>query len=234
MPNPYFRFKQFTIRQDHSAMKVCTDSCILGAWTALRLKESKNILDIGTGTGLLALMLAQASDSFIDAIESDADSIIQARENILLSEWAARVRVLEGDVRHYPFLNEYDFMITNPPFYESGLRSPELKKNQAKHDMSLILEDLLPVISSSLKEDGYFSILLPFFRADYFENLVRTKGFYLQEKLTVSQTPAHAPFRSICLYSRRIPEKVLLNELTIRDAEGKYSGPFSDLMKDYY
>src|SRR5450631_830225 len=123
MPNSYFRFKQFVIQQDRSTMKVCTDSCVLGAWTALQLGQVKTILDIGTGTGLLALMLAQKSEGLIDAVESDPESAGQARENIGQSSWSDRIRVVEKDARDYLNETHYDFIITNPPFFESDLRS---------------------------------------------------------------------------------------------------------------
>ncbi len=202
MRNPYFRFKQFTVQQDRSAMKVCTDSCILGAWTALHLKKERAILDIGTGTGLLPLMLAQKNGSMIDAIESDPESATQAMENTRQSKWSDRIRVIHGDVLHHRPESLYDFIITNPPFFESDLRSPKEFKNRTKHDESLTLQEVVELIGQFLRPDGAFSILLPFHRTGYFENLALTHGFFLREKLIVRQTPAHAPFRSICLFTR--------------------------------
>ena len=229
-------------------MKVCTDSCILGAWTATRLKEEVKILDIGTGTGLLPLMLAQKSNGIIDAIESDPESAMQAGENIAESPWQNRIRIMEGDVRLFLFENKYDFIITNPPFYESDLRSPVAKKNKAKHDESLTLDQLLTIISLNLRAGGSFSILLPFHRTEYFEKSADERGFFLQEKLTIRQTPVHDPFRSILLMSNekspthspagfRLNEKypeILSGELIIQDRNGRYTTAFSELMKDYY
>ncbi|HCL83101.1 MAG TPA: tRNA methyltransferase, partial [Chitinophagaceae bacterium] len=129
MSNSFFRFKKFTIQQDRCAMKVCTDSCILGAWTAGRLQGAARVLDIGTGTGLLPLMLAQKTGATLDTIESDPEAVVQAGENIRQSPWAGRIRLLAGDVRTYPFTSFYDFIIANPPFFESDLRSPVDKKN---------------------------------------------------------------------------------------------------------
>jgi tRNA1Val (adenine37-N6)-methyltransferase len=234
MPNPFFRFKQFVIHQDRCVMKVCTDSCILGAWTALELKQSKNTLDIGTGSGLLSLMLAQKSDTFVDAIESDPEAASQARENIQLTSWCNRIRVLEADVRDYQAPAGYDFIITNPPFYESDLQSPESKKNQAKHAVRLSLGELITAISKNLKPDGAFSILLPYHREAYFEKLAADGGFFLLRKLTVQQTPLHAPFRSICLFGYRKPSAVASEILIIKAADGKYSEEFVKIMKDYY
>jgi tRNA1Val (adenine37-N6)-methyltransferase len=234
MPNTYFRFKQFIIHQDRTAMKVCTDSCILGAWTATQLKGAKSILDIGSGTGLLPLMLAQKSEARIDTIESDPDAATQAKENIQLSPWHDRIHLIAGDVRSHSFPGQYDFIITNPPFFASDLRSPVEKKNIAKHDQSLTLEELLEVIRSRLVPSGAFSILLPFHRSDYFEKLAGEYGFYLTEKLTVSQRPNHAPFRTLCLFCFHKPEILVLKELVIKDEQEKKSGSFSELLKDYY
>jgi tRNA1Val (adenine37-N6)-methyltransferase len=234
MPNPYFRFKQFVIHQDRCAMKVCTDSCILGAWTAQELNPIKSILDIGTGSALLSLMLAQKSDASIDAIESDPDAARQAAENINLTPWSNRIRVLEGDVRNYSAPAPYDFIITNPPFYESDLHSPENKKNKARHEVGLTLHQLMTAIVKNLKPDGAFSILLPHHRTNYFENLAMDNGFFLSKKLTVHQTPSHAPFRSICLFGYRKPLTPASEMLIIKKPDGKYSGEFIEIMKDYY
>lgn len=234
MPNSYFRFKQFTVQQDKSAMKVCTDSCILGAWSAKLLSGAKRILDIGSGTGLLSLMLAQKSEGRIDSIELDPESAAQALENIMASPWSVRICLVEGNVLHYPLPQDYDFIICNPPFFESDLRSPVEKKNKAKHNETLTLDELIVVLRNLLKITGTFSILLPWHRIDYFENLAMANGFFLWEKLTVRQTPAHQPFRSICLFGFQSPEGMNSKELIIKNENGKYTREFTELMDDYY
>jgi tRNA1Val (adenine37-N6)-methyltransferase len=234
MPNTYFRFKQFIIQQDKSAMKVCTDSCILGAWTAIHLNGAKKILDVGTGTGLLPLMLAQKSDSLIDSIELDHESAVQAFENISNSPWASRIHLHEGNVLNYPLPSDYDFIISNPPFFESDLRSPVEKKNKSKHDETLTLDELMIVLKKYLKPSGMFSVLLPFHRGGYFEKLAMDNGFFLLEKLTVRQTPSHQPFRNICLFGLQKKEAPGSEELVIKNETGKYSNEFSNLMSDYY
>ncbi len=215
-------------------MKVCTDSCILGAWTSGHIQQAEKILDIGTGTGLLALMLAQKSKATIDGIESDPGSFIQATENILQSPWANRIRIFDGDARHFTFPYKYDFIISNPPFYESDLQSPNQKKNKAKHEASLTLEELISVIRSCLLKTGHFSILLPCHRAVYFEKLAASNGFFLHEKLTIRQTPKHPPFRTICLYGQEKKEDLIADEFTIKNSEGKYCREFAELLEDYY
>jgi len=234
MPNSYFRFKEFTIQQDKSAMKVCTDSCIFGAWSAKHLNGIKRILDVGSGTGLLSLMLAQKSGSQIDSIELDSESAGQARENIMASPWSARISLLEGDVLHYPLTGDYDFIISNPPFFEYDLRSPQEKKNKAKHNETLTLDQLIVDIRSLLTPEGIFSILLPWHRTGYFETLATENGFFLREKLIVRQTATHQPFRSICLFGFQNPEKAVVKDLIIKNEKGKYTTECAALMSDYY
>jgi tRNA1Val (adenine37-N6)-methyltransferase len=234
MPNAYFRFKRFTIHQDRCSMKVCTDSCILGAWSALETGESKRILDIGTGTALLALMLAQKSPAQVDAIEWDPESSEQARENIQNSPWSERITLIQADARTFESADPYDFIISNPPFFESDLRSPDPKKNKAKHDDSLRLEELLEIIAKTLTPPGAFSILLPFQRTEYFENLARDKGFFPKKKLYVRQSPKHPFFRSLILFSSEKRIDVEPGRLNIRDESGENSQDFRELMKDYY
>lgn len=215
-------------------MKVCTDSCVLGAWTAKRLQGVNRILDIGSGTALLSLMLAQKSNSLVDAIESDSESATQALENITASPWHHRIRLLESDIRNYTLQGAYDFIITNPPFFESDLPSPVEKKNKAKHDESLTLGELIIAIRANLKTTGAFSILLPFHRSDYFEKLATANGFFLREKLLVRQTPRHDPFRCIYLFGFQIIETPVSMELIIKNEKGKYSAEFAELMGEYY
>lgn len=234
MPNTYFRFKEFIVHQDKAAMKVCTDACILGAWTAVRIKNKNKILDIGAGTGLLSLMLAQKSAAAIDAIELVGDSADQAKENISKSPWPAQIRLTEGDIRISSLDADYDFIISNPPFYESDLWSPEEKKNKAKHNQSLRLDELIIYINSHLSESGSFSVLLPFHRMKYFETLAKENGFFLQERLDIRQTPAHNHFRSIGLFNRQEATHVISDELTIKNEKGRNSIEFAELMRDYY
>jgi tRNA1Val (adenine37-N6)-methyltransferase len=123
MSNTYFQFKQFTIHQDQCAMKVCTDACILGAWFAAKIPEYCTVLDIGSGTGLLMMMLAQRTRSEIYGIEIDLSSYKQLKENISQNKWKERLKVFPGDARTYSFASKYDFIIVNPPFFENDLES---------------------------------------------------------------------------------------------------------------
>lgn len=215
-------------------MKVCTDSCIFGAWTADRLNGAAKVLDIGTGTGLLTLMLAQQNQALFDAIELDENAFDQAVNNIKASPWAETINTINADARDYRFNKKYDFIISNPPFFASDLRSPSPGINRARHDESLTLEELISLLPALLEPGGRFSILLPFHRTVYLEKLAAANGFFLQEKLLIRQTPAHEPFRSVLLFSGTEPGSVSMQELTIRDENGQETADLLSLLRDYY
>src|SRR6476620_3970566 len=139
MSNTYFRFRQFTVHQERTAMKVCTDACLFGAWVAseIRNEDLERVLDIGAGTGLLSLMIAQNSDAVIDAVEIDDHAYSQVVDNFSSSPWNDRLRVHHCSVQQFEPGCKYDLVISNPPFYEHSLRSPDSKKNMAMHSTHL-------------------------------------------------------------------------------------------------
>ena len=234
MPNDYFQFKEFTIYQDRCAMKVSTEACILGAWFAYQQIETKNTLDLGSGTGLLMLMLAQRWQGYFHGIEIESKAAGQLRENILQSKWAEKCTVIEGDVRNYASPVAYDFIISNPPFYEKQLSSYDPSVNLARHSSSLSLEELIRAIDSNLSIAGSFGILLPSKRALAFEKMAKARSFFLIQKLVVRQSPVHGEFRTILHMGRKKVDQPKTSSLLIRDIAGNYSDEFVQLMKAYY
>ncbi len=235
MPNPYFKFKQFTIHQDRCAMKVCTDACILGAWFADKTPAWSRVLDIGSGTGLLMLMLAQKHKGDITGIELDLQAFRQLQDNIGQSPWRQMLRVFPGDARSFSFGGKFDFIISNPPFYEGDLPAASAAANLARHSKELTLSELLTVIDANLSPEGSFGILLPYHRMAWFEEqALSVYGFSVREKLLVRQTPHHDFFRSILYFSRHRESFAPTTELTIQVGEGVYSEDFTELMRDYY
>lgn len=236
MSNTFFRFKQFTVHQQGAAMKVTTDACLFGAWVAQNLqKDSKtfsNLLDVGTGTGLLSLMLAQKIQATIDAVEIDEEAAAQALHNFNLSSWSDRLNLIEGDINTVP-LPHYDAIISNPPFYENELASPNAQRNQAHHSSSLKLQGLVHILQKSLKEDGFFYLLLPPKRQKELEAFLPTADLYLHQLVWVHQTPRHAPFRMMLKGGK---SKVTTTEKTIviKDENEAYTPAFVDLLKEYY
>ncbi len=234
MSNSYFQFRQFTVRQDQCAMKVCTDACILGAWFAGKIPAYSSILDIGSGTGLLTLMLAQKNKGEIHGIELNLSAFKQLRENVQGSPWKEKIKIFPGDVRSFVFSDKYDFIITNPPFYEGDLAASSVSDNLARHSTELTLATLMEIIDANLHPTGSFGILLPIHRVGYFEELAAGHHFYLQEKLLVSQTPHHEFFRGILHFSRHKANFVPEVELTIKNESGLYTPDFAELLRDYY
>lgn len=237
MSNSYFQFKQFIIHQDQCALKVGTDACLLGAFVANYLSKTPNnvnsILDIGSGSGLLMLMLAQKSNAQIDGIEIDKSSCEQAKENIENSPWKERLNLFNADVNTFSFPHKYDFIITNPPFFEGDLKSVSSKKNIAKHDAGLTLYQLLTIAEANLLPKGNLAILLPTHRANNFLYYASEKGFYPSFQLKIKQTPRHKAFRSIIVLSR-MQTVAVQEELVIKETEMAYSPGFVSLLKDYY
>lgn len=217
-------------------MKVCTDGCLFGAWISnlvgrWQMKDGR-ALDIGTGTGLLSLMLAQQTGLQIDAIEIDTDAAAQAFENFEASAWKERLQVIEGDARLVHLGRKYDLIISNPPFFDNDLKSPDIQRNLALHSMELSLPDLIAVIKKHLANNGRFAVLLPWHRKEEFEKIALGEGFYLEEAVAVKQTSKHPFFRVMFLFSAT-PVTATQQTITIREGD-QYSAAFTVLLKDYY
>ena len=215
-------------------MKVSTDSCILGAWFAGKLSHQNTVLDIGAGTGLQMLMMAQKNRAHIDGIELDQDAWQQAKENIESSAWKDRLTIYSGDIRTYPFDRKYQFIISNPPFYENDLESPSVKKNQTRHAATLNFQELLSAVERLLEPDGSFGLLLPYHRKNDLLEYANVHSFWPGHQLNIRQTPRHNFFRSVIWFSKTKPAKISNTELIILDEAGKYTDDFVNLMKDYY
>ncbi len=226
-----FQFKQFTIHQDQCAMKVSTDACILGAW--VDVAQAENILDIGSGTGLLSLMMAQRTNARIDAVELDLPAFEQAQGNIAESKWSDRIGVFHGKVQDFSPDTKYDYIVSNPPFYQNHLKSEKVQKNQAHHTETLSFEELLDSVLRLRTTSGKFAVLLPAYEAKVLESLAINKGLLPQKKLTVRHREGAKILRVIVEYGSE-PEILENTELLIKDAQEQYTGQFSALLKEYY
>ncbi|CAN5166974.1 tRNA1(Val) (adenine(37)-N6)-methyltransferase [soil metagenome] len=215
-------------------MKVCTDSCLFGAWIADKFESkdltAKRILDIGCGTGLLSLMVAQKTEAAIDAVEVEDAAYNEAKENVAASPWHSQIKVIHDDIKDFG-KKKYDLIICNPPFYEHDLKSPESTINIARHNDELTLTQLHDVTDRLLSAKGSFFVLLPYSRLQYFEE-VFCEDLFIKEMLLVRQTEKHKFFRAI-LQLQRTEIAGTLNEMTIKNAS-EYSGAFKNLLKDYY
>lgn len=236
MANSFFHFKHFSIHQDRCAMKVTTDACLFGAWiahTLPRTTSSIDVLDIGTGTGLLSLMLAQKQPALrIDALEIDSDAAQQARENITASPWPNQIQVVQQDVQGYRE-KQYDLIISNPPFYEDSLTSPDARRNKALHDSTLTLEGLWRSVQTLLKPDGCFALLLPAYRKEETLDMGQIQGFYNNEIVLVQPTDQKPVFRVMLRFSRTAGKTITETSICIKK-DNAYTSAFEQLLKDYY
>ncbi|MCF2444997.1 methyltransferase [Dyadobacter sp. CY345] len=234
--NSFFKFKQFTVQQDKCAMKVCTDACVFGGWADI--ESAEHILDIGTGTGLLSLMAAQRNiNAKICAVELDADAFSQAKENIEYSPFANRIEIFHTAIQDFLSSGKFDCIISNPPFFQSDLRSPDAKINQAHHSDSLTFQDLLNAVNRLLTQTGRFNILLPVEEGIFFQELAEKSGLILIRKLTLFHQNGKKPFRSLMVFGRGeyADNRLVSDDLFIYDDDGKtYQSKFAELMKDFY
>lgn len=219
-------------------MKVTTDSCLFGAWVAEevggRRSEVRRVLDIGAGTGLLSLMLAQKANATITAIEIDKDAFEQASKNMAALPWKNNINIIHADIKEFITKEKFDCIISNPPFYENEWQSGDAQKNIAHHSHQLLLEELLDIISNLLKPGGIFYLLLPYKRHNEIMKLFNQKNIFIAKKILVRQTEQHDYFR-IMIAAQFIPiTETIASELSIRNKRNEYTKEFTTLLKDYY
>lgn len=214
-------------------MKVTTPACLFGAWCAEKISNlsgSKSALDIGTGTGLLSLMIAQKSGLPIDAVEIDADAAMEAKENLRTSPFTS-IELIKGDLITCD-LPHYDVIFSNPPFYENELKSPDASRNIAHHSESLSWKELFSFIQDHLSQTGKFFLLLPLKRMKDLESFARLNKLYLNEIVKVKPTPAQAALWIMAEGGKEETE-CNITEIIIRDGN-EYTKAFIALLKDYY
>ena len=195
MPNDYFKFKQFIIHQDKCAMKVGTDGVLLGAWADC--ENAKSILDIGAGTGLISLMLAQRSIAKIEAVEIDEVACVQAKENIKKSLWNDRIEIINKSFQDFSkSTNEkYDLIVSNPPYFQNSLYAPDEKRTDARHNSNLKLDDLLNGALKLLPEKGKLSIILSYLEGALFILKAAENGLFCVRQTKVLPKPDREPKR---------------------------------------
>lgn len=234
MSNTWFQFKKFKINQGNCAMKVTTDACIQGAWTPIP-HAINNVLDIGTGTGLLSLMLAQRNpDIKIDAIELDAAAAIQATQNFTDSPWTNRIQCTHADIRTHETDKSYDLIICNPPFFTQSLLGPTSNKNMARHDISLTGHQLLRKASALLSHHGSLSLLLPHNEYLQWRNTMNTCNLYESQCLLIKHTPTASVKRVVTILSHTPTASPSITELSIQDNNGHYTALFRELLTAFY
>ena len=227
------------MHQEHTAMKVCTDACLFGAWAAAdaQIQSAKNILDIGSGTGLLSLMLAQQTAAHITAIEIEEGAFKQTKTNFELSPWKNRLDVIHSSIQDYASKNKeslFDCIITNPPFYESDLNSPDNAKNLASHSTALSWDDLAKSVASLLQENGAWYVLVPTLRAYTMQKIASNYGLELAEECLMYNDAKHLPIRAMLKFVKQKETVIQRNKIVIKNADQSYTVEFTNYLKDYY
>jgi tRNA1Val (adenine37-N6)-methyltransferase len=228
---PYFEFRQFKVHHDRSALKVTTDACVFGAWT--HVPPSGSVLDIGAGSGLLSLMLAQRSNARITAVEIDDSSFSQAKENFMNSPWCDRMQIFHADISDFSIQDSFDLVIANPPFYAKGYPSPTSQRNQAMREKSLSIQVLAKEITRLLHPEGYASVMYPVHEAKRFISNMKTMGWSLHQLAILHQSPEHDVLRYLMLFGKA-GQPVVQTRIDISNAAGDYSPEFKQLMSVYY
>ena len=236
MANSYFQFKQFRVEQGECAMKVSTDACVLGA--VAPIAGAARLLDIGTGTGLLALMAAQRNpEAYIEAVELDPAAAAQAAVNFQASPWRARLTLhalpLAGLAATGPA--PFDGIVCNPPFFRHSLRSPNAQRTQARHTApdTLSFRELAHFAADFLTPAGCLTVLLPPPEMAHFELEAARTGLWPAARLVLRHRAGSKPLRHITTFGRA-PQTLLEQELLVKDEHEKYSAAFRKLLGPFY
>jgi tRNA1Val (adenine37-N6)-methyltransferase len=233
MSNNYFSFKKFTIWQDKSAFKVGTDGVLIGA--VADVTGAANILDIGAGTGLISIMLAQRSKAAITAIEPDRESFVQACENVARCDWSDRISLEHTDLQCFNSNKQkYDLIVTNPPYFCDSLKSPDPRKSAARHNVSLNSSEILEGTVRCMKEEGILQLILPYVEGNIFIAEAAQYGLYCNSILKIKPLPTSEIRRLILTFSRikKIPEESFL---TVEHGKRhEFTEEYKILTKDFY
>jgi tRNA1Val (adenine37-N6)-methyltransferase len=231
-----FSFKKFVVKQNQTAMKIGTDGVLLGAWTPLE-NNPFSILDIGTGTGIIALMLAQRSAAEqIDALEIDEEAYEQATDNFENSPWNDRLFCFHAGLDEFVEEpeDEYDLIVSNPPFYSEDYKSSNTQRDLARFQDAMPFEDLIEAAALLLSENGVFSVIIPFKEEDNFLTLAKDYELFPLKITRVKGTPTAEMKRSLLAFSRNENSNFAIDMLVIETARHIYTPEYIALTKDFY
>lgn len=233
MSNNYFAFKNFTVYHDRCAMKVGTDGVLLGAWA--NVENAKRILDVGTGTGLIAIMCAQRSLAYITGVEIDSIASEQADENRLLCPWKDRISIINDSFQHYAstVAGSYDVILCNPPFFRNSLKPRADRRTLARHDDNLSIESLFFHSKSLLKTDGFISIIIPADDVDLAVSTAHFQGLFPMRKMLVKPTESKKVSRCLIEFTQQVAADCLVSEMVMRIGN-EFSPSYQQLTKEYY
>lgn len=234
MANSYFQFKRFTVCQQHCAMKVGTDGTLLGAWAAAPQAPGR-ILDIGTGTGLIALMMAQRfPKALVTAIDIDEMAVSQAAENVAASPFADRISVVAADVQTFRTAEKFDSIVCNPPFFEDSLTCPDPQRTEARHTVTLGYRQLMESVFRLLKDDGLFSVIIPTDCRARLESEAHLRGFFISRVCSIQTTPRKAPKRYMIEMTKQPVNEVDTTNGVLESSPQIRSDWYHELTKEFY
>ena len=229
-----FRFKQFSVRNNMSAMKVGTDGVLLGAWC--EVADAKRVLDVGTGTGLVALMAAQRCDAVIDAVEIDADATGEARVNFEESPWRERLKVEQCDFVEYSKRCEerYDVIVSNPPYFINSLECEDDKRQKARHTSALSYDALIEGAIELLKEGGHICLITPSDVENVIDTIVEANGCGVAKKTFVSPLVGGAPKRILWKIVKHKTAECVIDRIEIEKSRHEYTDDYISLTREFY
>ncbi len=227
-----FHFKQFSIQQGKCAMKVTEIACLFAA--LVNPSMASNILDIGAGTGVLSLMIAQKTSASVVAIEVNQDTFVTLKKNVDDSPFASRIETIYGDICSYFPSQTFDLILTNPPFFENQLKAKELAKNMAWHDASLRKADLLEACHRLLQSEGVCWLLFPYLQDHDNRRIFSSFSFYISEVIYIRHSERHPISHCVYCISKNSNRDYKERSLCIRDYENRYTPEVYDLFQPYY
>lgn len=235
MSNDFFRFKQFTVHQADCAMKVGTDGVLLGAWHAIG-GQPAHILDVGTGTGLIALMLAQRFGSAtVTAIEIDSDAARQAQRNIAESPFAEKISIVNTAFQDYEAEDgQFDLIVSNPPYFCNALENPDAARATARHASSLSFRCLISRAARMLNEKGEFAVILPTESVGAFLSEACISGFHLTAHTAVKTVERKQPSRHMLLLAKRPPADIMEETVCLQNPDGSRSEWYQKQTEEFY
>lgn len=234
MSNDYFQFRQFVVHQQRCAMKVGTDGTLLGAWAAAPSGQCR-ILDIGTGTGLIALMMAQRyPEAEVTGIDIDEDAVAQADENVRLSPFSERVRIYRQDIVNFTDIIGFDAIVSNPPYFVDSLACPDDQRTIARHAVSLTYEQLMHQVYRLLKDEGRFSVVVPSDCRAKIEAAACLEGFFTTRVCLIKTTPRKQPKRQLIEFQKHPVSELDISEGVIEVSPNVRSEWYQQLTKEFY
>jgi tRNA1Val (adenine37-N6)-methyltransferase len=228
-----FHFKQFSVRHERSSMKVGTDGVMLGAWT--KIDKANRILDIGTGSGLIALMLAQrtSENTHIDAVEIQQAAYTDAQENVDHSPWKNKIVIHHLPIQQFKPNYQFDLIVSNPPYFQYSLLPPTKERETSRHSHSLPPTELIQSIKHHLTPHGRFSIILPYREGMQFIDLAKKENLYCSRQCTF-QTRQHKPIERLLLEFTRVPVDCETGHLLLYSEMNTYSTEYQQLTNAFY